>query len=229
MLAMSRLYLGMADMMGIPTPPMVFPPLNKIMPELSPSGSVSWTDAAGFHFKSSCPFPGSEMLADSGMGSSVVIGDEALMASILLPSLNKARETANRAKCASNEHQMGLGLLLYANDHNGKLPDDLGTLVKEEQLTPAVFVCPGGNTQVPANALTMTPDEQAKWVNEHADYIYLGKGFREDQMAADRVVIYEKDGAHGGDGMNLLYGDGHAEWQRRDVAMQQIQAAQQQK
>jgi prepilin-type N-terminal cleavage/methylation domain-containing protein/prepilin-type processing-associated H-X9-DG protein len=47
----------------------------------------------------------------------VVIGIIALLISILLPSLNKARETANRAKCASNLHQIGLAILLYQNDN----------------------------------------------------------------------------------------------------------------
>jgi prepilin-type processing-associated H-X9-DG protein len=226
-LAISRLYLGMGDMFGLHMPMMVIPPLGKIMSELTPSGSVTWVDAAGFHSKSLSPFPGSGVLAGSSAGASVVIGEASLMTSILLPSLNKARETANRAKCASNEHQMGLGLLLYANEHNGKLPDDLGTLVKEEQLSPAVFICPSGNNELPANLATMTPDEQAAWVNEHADYIYLGKGHKQDEVGADRVVIYEKDGAHQNDGMNLLYGDGHAEWQRKAVAVQQIEQSKQ--
>jgi prepilin-type N-terminal cleavage/methylation domain-containing protein/prepilin-type processing-associated H-X9-DG protein len=52
----------------------------------------------------------------------VVIGIIALLISILLPSLNKARETANRAKCASNLHQIGLAILLYQNDSQQLYP-----------------------------------------------------------------------------------------------------------
>ncbi len=52
----------------------------------------------------------------------VVIGIIALLISILLPSLNKARETANRAKCASNLHQIGLAILLYQQDNQQLYP-----------------------------------------------------------------------------------------------------------
>jgi len=52
----------------------------------------------------------------------VVIGIIALLISILLPSLNRARETANRVKCASNLRQIGQAIMLYANDNKGNYP-----------------------------------------------------------------------------------------------------------
>jgi prepilin-type N-terminal cleavage/methylation domain-containing protein/prepilin-type processing-associated H-X9-DG protein len=52
----------------------------------------------------------------------VVIGIIALLISILLPSLNRARETANRVKCASNLRQIGQAMLLYSNENKGAYP-----------------------------------------------------------------------------------------------------------
>lgn len=52
----------------------------------------------------------------------VVIGIIALLISILLPSLNRARETANRVKCASNLRQLGQAILIYSNDAKGPYP-----------------------------------------------------------------------------------------------------------
>src|SRR4051794_14744992 len=52
----------------------------------------------------------------------VVIGIIALLISILLPSLNKARKAANTIKCKSAMRQVGYGFLMYANDNKGAFP-----------------------------------------------------------------------------------------------------------
>jgi prepilin-type N-terminal cleavage/methylation domain-containing protein/prepilin-type processing-associated H-X9-DG protein len=51
----------------------------------------------------------------------VVIGIIAVLVSILLPSLGKARASAQSAACLSNLRQIGLGIVLYANDNQGQL------------------------------------------------------------------------------------------------------------
>jgi len=51
----------------------------------------------------------------------VVIGIIALLISILLPALSKAREDAKRVRCMSNQRQIVLAWLLYAQDHQNHL------------------------------------------------------------------------------------------------------------
>jgi prepilin-type N-terminal cleavage/methylation domain-containing protein len=52
----------------------------------------------------------------------VVIGIIALLISILLPSLNRARDSATSLKNLSNLRQLGVGLEFYKNDNRGWFP-----------------------------------------------------------------------------------------------------------
>ena len=104
----------------------------------------------------------------------VVIGIIAVLISILLPTLNKVRQQALNANCASNLRQIAQGCQSYAADFKGNLParfregkDDFlqplytyfpqdiktnppsrygcGLLYERKYIrTPEVFYCPGG-------------------------------------------------------------------------------------
>jgi len=52
----------------------------------------------------------------------VVIAIIAILASMLLPALSKAREKARQAACQGNLKQVGLALAMYTGDFNQKLP-----------------------------------------------------------------------------------------------------------
>ena len=56
----------------------------------------------------------------------VVIGIIALLISILLPSLNRARASSREIVCQNNLRQFGIGTALYVAAANGKLPFDGG-------------------------------------------------------------------------------------------------------
>jgi prepilin-type processing-associated H-X9-DG protein len=132
------------------------------------------------------------------------------MISILLPSLNRARETANRVKCASNMKQIGNALLLYANAHRGAYPPDLATLLgNSPALMPDVMTCPSSNDTPAASAATLN-------AGGHLSFVYVpGQNVSSPSNA---ILLYEPLTNHRSDGTNVLFGDGHVEFLlRKDV------------
>ena len=114
----------------------------------------------------------------------VVTAVIAMLASMLLPALSKAREKARQIKCMSNLKQLGLVTLMYADDYDGWLPSlwatGIGTwadaLIDSGYLKWSdVFVCP---SHLPYRFSTAT------WV-----YGMLGKWYDDEPS---RTVRYGK-------------------------------------
>jgi prepilin-type processing-associated H-X9-DG protein len=125
----------------------------------------------------------------------------------------------DRVRCGSNLRQIGQGLMIYALDHGGAYPDDLRSLLldKDVDLNVEVLVCPASNDE---KASGRTVEEIAENLEKpgHCSYIYLGRGVPETAEAETRVVAVEPLRNHDGEGMNVLYGDGHVEWLVKEEA-----------
>jgi prepilin-type processing-associated H-X9-DG protein len=196
-------------------PDTILPPMEKLLPELEPALSVYWADDAGWHARACSPFPG----AGSNSPSQITSGLLGIKA--MLPALRNAREAAKRAKCASDERQMGEACLLYANDHAGKYPANVADLL-DQALDPHIFLCPASNTTLPANYATMARADLARWLTDHGDYVYCGAGLTTGADPA-QIVVYEKPEDHK-TGMNILFADSHVEFKQMADAVQLIRS-----
>lgn len=98
----------------------------------------------------------------------IVIAIIAILASMLLPAFNKAREKAKTASCVNKLHQMGLAHLSYANDYSDRLipgsrpdtkywfnvlDDYMGKVDKNNgsSIRPAWQLCPSKTVAFPSN------------------------------------------------------------------------------
>ena len=96
------------------------------------------------------------------------------------------------AHCMSNIRQVGVAMLIYAEEHNGSYPESFGVLLKAGPfLSPRTFICPASGNKV--------PEDFPKKGLSHAG--------REDI-----IVLYEKPGHHRASGRNCFFDDGHVEW-----------------
>ncbi|MEO7720067.1 MAG: DUF1559 domain-containing protein [Capsulimonas sp.] len=93
----------------------------------------------------------------------VVIAIIAILAAILFPVFAKAREKARQTSCLSNEKQLGLGLLQYAQDNEETFPGGVNNLgrgwagaIYPYVKSAGVYKCPDDSTAPQAN-MVQTP------------------------------------------------------------------------
>ena len=127
----------------------------------------------------------------------------ALVMALAMPARLHARDEACEVACASNLHTIGSGCMQYAETHDGRLPDRLSQLYRQGFIMDLeVFVCPATGRESPSPDL----------IDEWTDYEYVAGLATSDDVQS--IVACDKDGNHRG-GRNVLYLDGHVEWEPR--------------
>jgi prepilin-type processing-associated H-X9-DG protein len=172
------------------------------MEESSPGESMQPLDYAGPEAKTGLPI-WMKITLWSAFGLFLI--------SILIPSIGRPRETANRVKCASNLRQIGQAIASCTGDFHGQYPNNFGDLLLTEDITSSIFICPSAN-DLPAQGATTQETVTDLFNPGHCSYIFLGKGLTSATVQPDMVIALEPLTNHGGDGTNVLFGDGHVEF-----------------
>lgn len=130
---------------------------------------------------------------------------------------NRARVGNRGSTCASNLRQIGQAILLYANENDGSYPLRLEDLLLTQEIGSEVMICPASSD---TKALGATPEQVAADLSKggHLSYIYIGQGLNKKTVGPKTIVIYEPLTNHGGEGIHVLYGDGHVTWQDKKEA-----------
>ena len=113
----------------------------------------------------------------------VVIAIIAILAAMLMPALQQARERGQAANCFSNLKQIGTAFINYADISNGFMPTysknlDKGTssrtwgsiLVYLQLATPRVFICPSMDGKVADGNTGVVPTAQVEYIGALCTY-----------------------------------------------------------
>ena len=136
----------------------------------------------------------------------MVIAIIAILATLLLPALARAKQKAKLIQCVSNRHPMGLSHIMYLSDNN----DTFSNRLQGWPDTPLVDLWVLLNLYISTNSRSFfrCPSDEGNGYNMECFASKLGTIPR----AGKGTYVSANGGVHGNNGVSLLFVDGHAQF-----------------
>ena len=180
--------------------PVILPNLSHIAQDMGASSQYSWFDDRGLH--SRYRGPGLEPSLGAVAGGAIGAG-------VLMPALGRARQQARGAVSMSNLKNLGLATIMYADDHDGKLPENF------EQMW----------DYYKNSKILESPQRPAGF--DGPSYIYV-KGHSLDVKSPHRQIVIYENPEYLRDNIPALFLDGHVERMQRHRFVEALEATYQQ-
>lgn len=190
------------------------PALETVAPYLAPAGRAGWSDANGFYYASTSPFPGANVL---GSDLQVRVSPAALAVGITLPGVAAAWNTVNQIRSNSRLRRIHLNMAMYSFE-KGVYPSSAGTMMEDMYLDKHAFIAPGSEVQFPRGFGKLTMEQKTKWLEENGSYVMLRwgqKANRDPQM----IMGYLKPSHFPGNGISVVFADNRGAWMPKDEVL----------
>ncbi len=115
----------------------------------------------------------------------------AILISLMIPGLATARETARRVVCASNARQLGIGVVLWADAHDGRVPPSVFNSTRN--YSPSVGGMANSIT-ISRREMSMTRLPTAGDFPVYEEWDGLGLLFADDVLRSPRVFYCPSHG-----------------------------------
>lgn len=173
--------------------PVMLPSLGHIAQEMQPSIEYSYARPDGFY--------------SHYQGTGVEVGLRSLVApavgaGVLMPALARSRTQARRVAAMSNLKQLGLAVIMYADENDGTFPPDLAT----------------AKPYYGDDRVLTSPRKPVDFAGP--SYIYIPGHSMKTERPYENIMIYENPEICD-DGTNVVFCDGHVEfmhpWEFREA------------
>lgn len=141
-----------------------------------------------------------------------------LVRTVAMPALEESKQQAGRVMLLNNLKQIGLALVMFANDHGDRLPDHFADTLAYLG-SASVFLPAGSSVTPPEDLQRQDRAAQVAWLDRNSGLVYVHSGvlLRSIKDPATTPLVHQKPELNREPFVGVCFADGHAEYMTREA------------